>query len=254
MESFSICCGGFLGFCLGSDAWAVLLRVWRIHLPEVPPGHVCIPRHSNSAWDLNLGRSFRKSCNTFVVSGLAAGFCLSAWFRCSLLPLHLNRWRCLLKPAMKILSMSCSGFFEFCLGSDAWAVLLRVWRIPLPEVPPGHVCIPRHSNPAWDLNHGYSFRKSCNTFVVSGLADGFCLAAGFRCFPLPLHLNQEMCFLKRCNGKFLNMLRWISWVLFRFRCLGCSAACLADTPARSASRAYLHSAAFQPMLESEPLA
>ena len=29
---------------------------------------------------------------------------------------------------------SYSGFFEFCSGSDAWAVLLRVWWIPLPEV------------------------------------------------------------------------------------------------------------------------
>ena len=153
MESFSICCGGFLGFCSGSDAWAVLLRVWRIPLPEAPPGHVCIPRHSNSAWDLNLGRSFRKSCNTFVVSGLAAGFCLSAWFRCSLLPLHLNQWRCLLNP---------------------------------------------------------------------------------------------------CNGKFLNMLRWISWVLFRFRCLGCSVGPFGSTPARSTSGTHLHSAAFQPCLGSEP--
>ena len=36
--------------------------------------------------------------------------------------------------------------------------------------------------------------------------------------------------------------------------LGCSAARLADTPARSASRAHLHSAAFQPRQGSEPRA
>ena len=132
-----------------------------------------------------------------------------------------------------------------------WAVLLRVWRIPQPEVPPGHVCIPRHSSPAMDLNHGYSRRKSCNAFVVRGLAAGFCLASRFRCFPLPLHLNQEMCFLNSYNGMSLNVLRWF---VSGSDALGCSAARLADTPARSASRAHLHSAAFQPRQGSEPRA
>ena len=115
--------------------------------------------------------------------------------------------------------MSCSGFFEFCLGPDAWAVLLRVWWIPLPEVPPGHVCIPRYSKPVWDLNHGCSHRKSCNILVVSGLAAGFCLAAGFRYSPFPLHLNQWRCLLKPRNGKFFNELQWVFRVSSRFRCL-----------------------------------
>ena len=86
---------------------------------------------------------------------------------------------------------------------------------------------------------------------MSGLAAGFCLAAGFRCFPLPLHLNRRGCLLKPCNGKFFNRLQRIFRILSRFRCLGCSAARLADTPARSTSRARLHSAAFQPRHGSE---
>ena len=61
-----------------------------------------------------------------------------------------------------------------------------------------------------------------------------------------------MCLLKPCNGKFLNVLRWIFRVLSRFRCLGRPVASFWNTLARSASRAYLHSAAFQPMLGSEP--
>ena len=47
--------------------------------------------------------------------------------------------------------MCCSESFVFCLGSDAWAVLLALSGVPLPEAPPGHVCIPRHSSLAWDL-------------------------------------------------------------------------------------------------------
>ncbi len=115
--------------------------------------------------------------------------------------------------------MCCSVFFKFGFGSDACAILLRVWWIPLPETPPGHVCIPRHSRPARDLNHGRSCRNFCNTFVVSGLAAGFRLVVRFRCSPFPLHLNQGRCLMKPYNGKCFNVLRWISWVLFRFRCL-----------------------------------
>ena len=147
--------------------------------------------------------------------------------------------------------MCCGGLFEFLSGSDAWAVLLALSGVPLSEAPPGHICIPRHSSPTWDLNLGCSFRKFCNVLVVSGLAAGFCLAAGFRCFPLPLNLNQWRCLLNPCNGKFLNELQWVFRVLSRFRCLGCSVARLADTPAGSASRAHLQSAAFQPYLGSE---
>ena len=103
--------------------------------------------------------------------------------------------------------MCCSEFLGFCLGSDACAVLLRVWWIPLPEALPGCICIPRYSSPARDLNLGCSCCKSCNVFAVSWLASELCVCAGFRCFPLPLHLNQEMCFLKRCNEKSLNVLQ-----------------------------------------------
>ena len=70
--------------------------------------------------------------------------------------------------------------------------------------------------------------------------------------PLPLHLNQWRCSLNPCNGKFLNELQWISRVLLRFRCLGCSAGPFGSTPARSTSRAHLQSVAFQPHLGSEP--
>ncbi len=150
--------------------------------------------------------------------------------------------------------MCCSVFFEFLSGSDAWAVLLRVWWIHLPEVPPGHVCIPRYSKPGWDLNHRCSFRKSCNAFVMSELAAGFCFASRFRCSPFPLHLNQWRCLLKPCNGKFLNELQWIFRVLLRFRYLGCSVACLVDTPFQSAFRAHLRSTVFQNRLGSEPRA
>ena len=150
--------------------------------------------------------------------------------------------------------MSCGEFLGFSSGSDACAILLRVWWIPLPETPPGHICIPRHSSPARDLNLGCSFRKSCNVLVVSWLASELCVCARFRCFPLPLNLNRGMCFLKRCSRKFLNVLQWIFRVLPRFRCLGCSVARLVDTPARSASRVHLHSAAFQTRQGSEPRA
>ena len=122
------------------------------------------------------------------------------------------------------------------------------------ETPLGHICIPRHSRPGWDLNHRRSCRNSCNTFVVSELAAGFCLSARFRCFLFLLHLNQGRCLLKLCNGKFLNVLQWIFRVLLRFRCMCCSAACLVDTPARSASKAHLHSVVFQNRLGSEPRA
>ena len=141
--------------------------------------------------------------------------------------------------------MNCSGFFGFLLGSDAWAVLSRVWWIPLQEAPTGHICIPRRSKTGWDLNHGHNCRKSCNTFVMSVLYTGFCLAAGFRCSTFPLHLNQWGCLLKPCNRKFLNELQWIFRVLSRFRCMGCSVACLVETLARNTSRVHLHSAAFQ---------
>ena len=150
--------------------------------------------------------------------------------------------------------MCCSGFFEFCSGSDACAVLLRVWWLPLPEAPPECICNLWCSKPVWDLNHGRSCRNSCNTFAVSGLAAGFCLAAGFRCSPFPLHLNQRRCLPKPCNKKFFNELQWIFRVLFRFRCMCCSVACLVDTPFQSASRVHLHSAAFQTRQGSEPRA
>ena len=97
-------------------------------------------------------------------------------------------------------------------------------------------------------------RFGCRILVVSGLAAGFSLAAGFRCFLLPLHLNRWRCLLKPCNGKFLNELRLIFRVLFRFRCMGCSVASFWNTPFRSASMAYLHSVVFQTRLGSEPWA
>ena len=150
--------------------------------------------------------------------------------------------------------MNCSGFFEFLSGSDALATLLRVWWKPLSEVPPGRICILWHSKPVWDLNRGYCCLKSCNAFVVSGLAAGFCLSAWFRCSPFPLHLNQGSFLLKLCNRKSLNVLRLIFWVLFGFRCMCCSVACLVDALARSTSRAHLHSAAFLPRQGSEPWA
>ena len=150
--------------------------------------------------------------------------------------------------------MSYSEFLGLCLGSDAWAVLLRVWRIPQPEVPPGHICNLRHSSPCWDLNLGYRCCKSCNVFAVSWLASELCVCAGFRCFPLPLHLNRWRCSLNPCNGKFLNELQWIFRVLLRFRCLGCSVGPFGSTPARSTSGARLQSAVFQPCLGSEPRA
>ena len=121
-------------------------------------------------------------------------------------------------------------------------------------MPPRRICILRCSKPVWHLNHGHSCRKSRNAFVVSGLNEKFCVYAGFRCFLLPLHLNRWRCLLKTCNRKFINELRLIFRVLFRFRCLGHSAACLVDSPFQSASRAYLHSAVFQAWLASEPRA
>ena len=150
--------------------------------------------------------------------------------------------------------MSCSEFFGFCSGSDAWAALLHLSGIPLSEVPPGHICNLRHSKPCWDLNLGHSCLKFCNILVVSGLAAGFCLTARFRYSPFPLHLNRWGCLLNPCNKKFLNELRLIFRVLFRFRCLDHSAARLVDTPARSASSAHLHSVVFQTQLGSEPQA
>ena len=87
-----------------------------------------------------------------------------------------------------------------------FAVLLRVWWMPLSEVPSRRICVLWCSKPGWDLNHGRSCRNSCNTFVVSGLAAGFRLVVRFRCYPFPPHLNQRMCLLKPCNEKFLNEL------------------------------------------------
>ena len=133
--------------------------------------------------------------------------------------------------------MNCSEFLGFCFSSDARAVLLLLSGIPLSEVPPERICI---------------LRCSCNAFAVSGLTAGFCLVARFRCSPFPLHLNQGRFLLKLCNRKSLNVLRLIFWVLFGFRCMCCSVACLVDALARSTSRAYLHSAAFQPRQGSEP--
>ncbi len=92
---------------------------------------------------------------------------------------------------------------SFILAADSVVLFVE----SLSEVPPGCICIPRHSSPAWDLNLGCSFRKSCNVLVVSGLAAVFCLAAGFRCFPFPLNLNQWRCLLNPCNGKSLNVLQ-----------------------------------------------
>ena len=60
--------------------------------------------------------------------------------------------------------------------------------------------------------------------------------------------------MKPHNGKFLNVLQSIFRVLLRFRCMGCSVACLVDTPARSASKAHLHSVVFQTRQGSEPRA
>ena len=150
--------------------------------------------------------------------------------------------------------MNCGGLFELFSGSDAWAVLLHLSGIPLSEVPPWRICILRHSKPCWDLNLRHSCRKSCNTFVVSGLAAGFCLDARFRCSPFPLHLNRWRCLLKPCNGKFLNELQRVFRVSSRFRCEGSVVARLVDTPAGSTYRAHLHSAAFQTRLGSEPRA
>ena len=110
------------------------------------------------------------------------------------------------------------------------------------------------SKPGWDLNLGYSCRKSCNVFVVSGLTAGFCLDARFRCFYFPPYLNQKRCLLKPRNIKFFNVLRWISCISFRFRCPGHSATRLVDTPARSTSGAHLRSVAFHTRLGSEPWA
>ena len=149
--------------------------------------------------------------------------------------------------------MCCGEILGFSSGSDAWTTLLRVWWIPLPEVPPGYIYILRFSRPCWDLNHRHSRRKSCNMLVVSGLTAGFCLAARFRCSPFPLHLNRWRCLLKPCNEKFFNELRLIFRVLLRFRCMGRSAARLVDTPVRSALRAHLRSAVFQARLASEPV-
>ena len=148
--------------------------------------------------------------------------------------------------------MNCSEFLGFCFGSDAWSTLLRVWWIPLPEVPPGRICILRCSKPSWDLNLGCSRRKSYNAFVVSELGVGFCLSARFRCSPFPLHLNQESFLLKLRNRKSLNVLRLIFWVLFGFRCMCCSASPFVDALAISTSMAHLHSAVFQTRLGSEP--
>ena len=114
--------------------------------------------------------------------------------------------------------MCCSVFFEFCSGSDACAVLLRVWWIPLPEVPPARICILWCSKPGWDLNHGRCCRKSCNAFVVSGLAAGFCLAARFRYFPLPLHLNHGHSCRKSCNTFVVSGLAAGLCLAARFRC------------------------------------
>ena len=117
-------------------------------------------------------------------------FSFAVRFRCFPLPLNLNRWRCSLKP--------CNGKF-FNVLQWIFRVLLRfrclccfVARLvdTLPETPSGRICVLRCSKPVWDLNHRCSFRKSCNAFVVSELAAGFCLAAGFRYSPFPLHLNQ----------------------------------------------------------------
>ena len=46
--------------------------------------------------------------------------------------------------------------FEFLSSSDAWAILLALSGIPLPEAPPGHICNLLPSNPVWDLNLEYS--------------------------------------------------------------------------------------------------
>ena len=104
-------------------------------------------------------------------------------------------------------------FMLFCCGvlvgpclAYAHIVVLCFMEF-LSEVPLGRICVLRCSKPGWDLNHGRSCRNSCNAFAVSGLTAGFCLAAGFRCFPFPLHLNQGRCLLKPCNGKFLNALQ-----------------------------------------------
>ena len=87
--------------------------------------------------------------------------------------------------------MCCGRFFEFCSSSDAWAVLLRVWWIPLPETPLGSICIPRHSSSARDLNLGHSCQKSCNVFAVSWLASELCVCARFRSESEPVAVFAE---------------------------------------------------------------
>ncbi len=173
-------------------------------------------------------------------------------FRYSSLPLHLNRWRFLLKPYNGKFFNELQWVFEFLSGSDACAVLLRVWWIHLPEVPPVRICNLWHSKPCWDLNHGHRRLIPRKVFVVSGLNGRFCVYARFRCSLLPLHLNRWRCLLKPCNRKFINELQRFLRVLFRFRCLCCFVARLVDTPARSASRVHLHSAVFHARLGSEP--